>query len=374
MEEHDEDDTRASMDGPVSANMSYSDWLKTQPDEIVRDILGPTRFAMYKSGAEVSQFVADGRTLTLSQLRKLEGIPEVLNSKRFAEQFNDFIHGMKERIGETKFTELPKDVQNNLQQTLYTHDIKMDAEQFFSNIDKIIANGLLIRHQDIGGLIRNIEAFDKDPRIKTQFETGTSEGSKDIAARNMWETNIARLGSKNPLTIEESGPAINPFNEIIGGIQNRPTYGEIIPRGLSAYGGAKEYGEKILGGAKRYGELHMVLSDNVRDRTTYTSGDSSGNFGSFTSSSVSSFTRTQSQYRDIQNFIDLYNTANGQSPKGYTEAQYWGGIDLSRGDVKEVVIEKYYYDKFMYREKDKFTLVLNIFSRYNIPIRIVETE
>jgi SPP1 gp7 family putative phage head morphogenesis protein len=81
MEDHDEDDTRASMDGPVSANISYSDWLKTQPDEIVRDILGPARFEMFKRGAEVSQFVADGRTLTLSQLRKLEGVPELPDNK-----------------------------------------------------------------------------------------------------------------------------------------------------------------------------------------------------------------------------------------------------------------------------------------------------
>ena len=64
------DDERASMDGPVSANMTYEEWLKTQPDDVVRDILGPTRFGLYKEGTPIESFVADGRTLTLEQLRE----------------------------------------------------------------------------------------------------------------------------------------------------------------------------------------------------------------------------------------------------------------------------------------------------------------
>jgi hypothetical protein len=80
MEDFDEDDERASVDGPVSANMTYEDWLKTQPDDVVRDILGPTRFEMYKNGVEISSFVADGRTLTLEQLMEVEGISQKQNS------------------------------------------------------------------------------------------------------------------------------------------------------------------------------------------------------------------------------------------------------------------------------------------------------
>jgi len=68
MEEFDADDERASVDGPVPANTTYEDWLKTQRDDVVRDILGPTRFEMYKNGVEISSFVSDGRTLTIEQL------------------------------------------------------------------------------------------------------------------------------------------------------------------------------------------------------------------------------------------------------------------------------------------------------------------
>jgi hypothetical protein len=74
MEGFDEDDERASVDGPVPANMTYEEWLKTQPDEVVRDILGATRFELYKNGMPITSFVSDGSTLTLKQLAEKEGI------------------------------------------------------------------------------------------------------------------------------------------------------------------------------------------------------------------------------------------------------------------------------------------------------------
>jgi len=73
MEDFDDDDTRASVDGPVSANMTYSDWLKTQPESVQRDILGPARFEMYQRGEPISGFVADGRVMTLKQLMEADG-------------------------------------------------------------------------------------------------------------------------------------------------------------------------------------------------------------------------------------------------------------------------------------------------------------
>jgi len=79
MEGFDDDDMRASADGPVSANLTYEEWLKTQPPEVQRDILGPTRFEMYKNGAPVDAFVADGRTLTIKDLIEIQ----VMESQRY---------------------------------------------------------------------------------------------------------------------------------------------------------------------------------------------------------------------------------------------------------------------------------------------------
>ena len=74
MEGFDDDDTRASADGPVPANMSYEEWLKTQDEKTQKDILGPTRFALYKDGMPITSFVGSGETLSLQQLIEKEGL------------------------------------------------------------------------------------------------------------------------------------------------------------------------------------------------------------------------------------------------------------------------------------------------------------
>jgi hypothetical protein len=70
LEGFDEDDERASMDGPVYAGTSYSDWLSKQDAETQLDILGPSRYKMYQSGVKIDSFVEDGRILTLKELEK----------------------------------------------------------------------------------------------------------------------------------------------------------------------------------------------------------------------------------------------------------------------------------------------------------------
>jgi hypothetical protein len=61
-------DERASFEGPVPASLKWKDWLKTQPDEFVQDILGKSRFEMFKNGTDVGDFTEDRRILTLKEL------------------------------------------------------------------------------------------------------------------------------------------------------------------------------------------------------------------------------------------------------------------------------------------------------------------
>jgi hypothetical protein len=68
-----EGDERASAGGPVDARITFNDWLKTQDDATIKDILGPTRFAMFKNGTPINSFVENGATLTIEQLMKKEG-------------------------------------------------------------------------------------------------------------------------------------------------------------------------------------------------------------------------------------------------------------------------------------------------------------
>lgn len=68
--------TRASMDGPVSSQRTYSGWLKDQPKSFQDEVLGPERAALFRSGQiPLDRFTDEaGRTLTLEQLRTREGI------------------------------------------------------------------------------------------------------------------------------------------------------------------------------------------------------------------------------------------------------------------------------------------------------------
>ncbi len=63
--------TRASMDGQVPASETYQSWLEKQPKAVQDEALGPEKADLFRNGLTVDRFVADGRTLTLDQLREL---------------------------------------------------------------------------------------------------------------------------------------------------------------------------------------------------------------------------------------------------------------------------------------------------------------
>ena len=64
--------TRASAFGPVSADLSFDDWLKSQPSELATEMLGKGRAELWRDGKiTLSQLVdGRGRELTLAQLRE----------------------------------------------------------------------------------------------------------------------------------------------------------------------------------------------------------------------------------------------------------------------------------------------------------------
>lgn len=61
--------TRASLDGQVSSKLTYSDWLKDQPEAVQREALGPARYQLFASGTPITAFSVDGRVLTLDELK-----------------------------------------------------------------------------------------------------------------------------------------------------------------------------------------------------------------------------------------------------------------------------------------------------------------
>lgn len=72
--------TRVSADGPVPANMSYYEWLKTQPVDFQNEAIGPVRAQLLRDGglsAQRFQELQLGRNfepLTLDEMKKLEPV------------------------------------------------------------------------------------------------------------------------------------------------------------------------------------------------------------------------------------------------------------------------------------------------------------
>lgn len=68
--------TRSSVNGPVSADMDYYSFLKTQSKQFQRDVLGDTRYKLFNSGKltskEFAQLTVDEkfRPLTLKEMRE----------------------------------------------------------------------------------------------------------------------------------------------------------------------------------------------------------------------------------------------------------------------------------------------------------------
>jgi len=240
MEELDDDDTRASEDGPVSANMSYQDWLKTQPDEVVRDILGATRFEMYKNGAEISQFVDYGRKLTLEQLREKEGI-----------QINPY-----EKETEAKLDELKEKIMDTL--------INNNGEDILERINCDLDSG------DLGDKLNDLY---KQGRIskaeKTRFENAYNE-IKIESQKGIHETEakIDELKEKVINSARSYGATESELKEIEESDSSnlRKKIGDLFANGHLHFGNKKEFQkmyDEIVNGTVPQNEQKAQKAENT---------------------------------------------------------------------------------------------------------------
>lgn len=66
-------ETRASIEGPVSAKTTYSSFLKQQSKEFQDNVLGKERAKLFRSGKiPLDKFTDHGRVLTLDELKRIE--------------------------------------------------------------------------------------------------------------------------------------------------------------------------------------------------------------------------------------------------------------------------------------------------------------
>ena len=65
-----EGDKRSSEKGYVDSDLSFEGWLKQQDETTQKEVLGKTRYEMFKNGKAIKDFVDDGHVLTLKELEK----------------------------------------------------------------------------------------------------------------------------------------------------------------------------------------------------------------------------------------------------------------------------------------------------------------
>ena len=65
-----EGDVKASKNGYISTKVTFEDWLGEQDEKTQIDVLGKTRYNLFKNGISINQFVDNGQVLTLAQLQK----------------------------------------------------------------------------------------------------------------------------------------------------------------------------------------------------------------------------------------------------------------------------------------------------------------
>jgi SPP1 gp7 family putative phage head morphogenesis protein len=237
--------------------------------------------------------------------------------QRFGNKTANFIKTSMEYIDDVKL--IPDSVNKELEQALKR--LNKTPEQYIAEVNEFISNGKIVRHDRLDRFIDNIDNLERDPRIKTQFETGTSQGAVSLGLRNFWERKLIGKASNygwKPVDSDKTDYGIAKAD--------RPVYAEVTRfHPLEANAG------------EQYGDISFVLSGKIRERTSFTLDNSSvEGVGSFKSDAHSIFSKPEINAR--QN-VDNFYQAQRKGSDSYVEAQVWGGIDLSKRDVEAVVIE-----------------------------------
>jgi len=236
--------------------------------------------------------------------------------KRFGKEFTQLYNESMTYIDNKG--NIPANVKKELDDYLAINGKTMDG--FIAEVNDFVKTGEVVRHDMLDNFLENIDDFENDPRIKTQFETGTSQGYLGEDERNHWERRL--IGKA-----ENYGEDPNKTDLSNYGIANvhRPVYAEVT-KFHPLEGNAKGYGDR---------KIAFVFSDNAKNRASFTLDNSSNlGVGSFRNDAASVFSKPMVDARD--NARNFYQAQRYSSC--YVEAQVWGGIDLSKGDVKAVVI------------------------------------
>lgn len=178
-----------------------------------------------------------------------------------------------------------------------------------------------------------VGAILKDGRLKSQFETGKSGGKNDPEIRADWEA--AMFGYPR---------GMNP--------EQRPIYGMVET------GGPKPSSTR---GNEQYGTVTLVLKDEVKDRATFTNGDS-------LNMNPQHVPVRDPSSRVAQERVSR-RTQVGSDNDTYYEAQIHGGVKTS--DIARVIIDTRTYKDFQWQNVQPSAALLKALDKAGIPYEIV---
>jgi hypothetical protein len=321
----------------IPSGSTFSDYFAGQSDKFQQEWLGKKRYEMYKSGKLPIEWLHDpdkGFKRTIQDLEKELAkdhgeAADILPMSPLVAQPTDFdklLTSIKDHLDLKDIVLSPE-----MEQILMKHGMT-SIDVFADKVNQFIKENKVVVNIDLAGTAKKphplgiLTFLADEPVLKNQFETKTSGGTLDSGRRNAWESVIA--GHK--------------INQHTTKAKYRPCYGYI-----------NNVGEKEMGFyVAHYGETMVVLKDSVRERTTFTIGDSSAKQGAFMNDARAIFNKDRPDPAKAR----LYNEISmpeamkailrgkedscrklGLKSDWYIEAQVWGRADL-RKDVEEIAI------------------------------------
>ena len=220
----------------------------------------------------------------------------------------------KEHITEEHITEELKDILSNTQLNainkinhLCSEKHELIIERLNKNADELARNNFISKFTNSSMAINfnaiNLTIIANDTHYRNQFETGTSSGFYGLKDRAGWEASLFS----------------NIYGDSIENGFDRPKYGNLMINHKSQTG---------------YGCAYFVLKDDIKDRTTFTLGDSGNN--DYKSESVYSFKYASASYEKMNNTTVPEKFLYGYE---YIEIQIHGPIRLNK-DIKSLHIPR----------------------------------
>lgn len=120
-----EGDTRASKDGQVDSKLTFNDWLKEQDEKTQLDVLGRTRYELFRRGEPITQFVDNGKTLTLDELKNRIDIQAILNQNIKEPDINNLSLHFKERLKERNVS--IDDIEDSIKNPVIRYPVRTDG-------------------------------------------------------------------------------------------------------------------------------------------------------------------------------------------------------------------------------------------------------